>query len=101
MKIAGNYRNLPVTHKLQLAGMFTVIAALILACTSLLVDSQIRRRNSMRDDLGVKAEIFSANSTAALSFNDPRAGAELLSTLRADQHIRAAFLYSANGNLFA
>src|SRR5262249_25149853 len=73
----------------------------ILACTSLLVDAQIRRRSSMREDLGVQAEIFSANSTAALSFNDPRAGAELLSTLRADGHITSAYLYSANGRLFA
>ena len=35
----------------------------------------------MRNDLDVLAEIFSANSTAALSFNDRPAAEELLSTL--------------------
>jgi signal transduction histidine kinase/DNA-binding response OmpR family regulator len=49
----------------------------------------------------VLADIFSANSTAALTFNDPTAAKELLATLHAEQHITAAFLYSADGKPFA
>jgi Periplasmic sensor domain len=42
-----------------------------------------------------------ANSTAALSFGDQNAAEELLSSLRAKPHLRVAFIYSADGNLFA
>ena len=57
----------------------------------------------MRHDLEVLADIFSANSTAALTFNDPYAAqGRLLATLHAKQHITAAaFLYSADGKVFA
>jgi signal transduction histidine kinase len=101
MRMPAYYRDLPVTHKLRLAGMITVITALLLACASLLIDDQLQGRDAMRHDLGVLADIFSANSTAALSFNDPQAAGELLATLQAKQHVTAAFLYSAGGRLFA
>ena len=61
----------------------------------------MQARESMRHDLEVLADIFSANSTAALTFNDPTAAKELLATLQAKQHVTAAFLYSADGKPFA
>jgi hypothetical protein len=66
MRLPAYYPNLPVTHKLRLASMITVIAALLLACVSLIIDDQIKDRARMRQDIGVLADIFSANSTAAL-----------------------------------
>ena len=101
MSIATRFRNLPIKHKLRLVIMVTVGCALMLACAALLVYDQIAARESMRNDLDVLAEIFSANSTAALSFNDRPAAEELLSTLAAKQHITSAFLYRADGTAFA
>ncbi len=101
MKMPAYYRNLPVAQKLQWASMVVGITAMLLASGSLLVDDQIQDRDAMRRDLGVMADIFSANSTAALTFSDPAAAKELLATLQAKQHITAAFLYSANGKPFA
>ena len=101
MRMPVSYRNLPVTHKLQLASIVTVIGALILACAALLIDAQIQVRDAMRNDLEVLADIFSANSTAALSFSDSPAAAELLATLRVKPHVTVALLYSANGKVFA
>ena len=101
MSIATRYRNLAVKHKLRLIIMATVSVALLLACAAVLAYDQIAARDSMRNDLGVLAEIFSANSSAALSFNDRPAAEELLSTLKAKQHVVAAFLYAADGKLFA
>jgi signal transduction histidine kinase/CheY-like chemotaxis protein len=49
----------------------------------------------------VLADIFSANSTAALTFSDSQAAGELLATLHLNQHITAAFLYSADGKPMA
>src|SRR5690349_8232182 len=99
MSIATRYRNLPIKHKLRLVIMVTVGCALMLACGAILIYDQIAARESMRNDLDVLAEIFSANSTAALTFNDRPAAEELLSTLKAKRHITAAFLYGSDGTV--
>ena len=101
MSIATRYRNLPIKHKLRLLIMATVSCALMLACTAVLVYDQIAARESMRNDLDVLAEIFSANSTAALSFNDRPTAEELLSTLQAKQHVVFASLFRPDGTVFA
>ncbi len=101
MSIATRYRNLPIKHKLRLVIMSTVSCALMLACAAVLVYDQIAARESMRNDLDVLAEIFSANSTAALSFNDRPAAEELLSTLKAKRHVTFAALFRPDGTVFA
>jgi signal transduction histidine kinase/DNA-binding response OmpR family regulator len=101
MGIATRYRNSPIKYKLRLVVMATVMAALLVACAAVLAYDQITARNSMRNDLDVLAEIFSANSTAALTFADRPAAEELLSTLKAKRHVTSAFLYTADGELFA
>src|SRR5581483_10375144 len=58
-------------------------------------------RSSLAKDLQTLAEIIAANSTAALTFADQSAAEELLSGLRAKQHLNAARIYSAEGKLFA
>jgi len=101
MKMPAYYRNLTVAQKVQLAGMVVGLTATLLGSASLLIDGQLQGRERMRRDVEVLADIFSANSTAALTFNDPNAANELLATLHAKQHITAAFLYSASGKAFA
>ena len=78
-----NYRNLNVRHKLRLVIMATVTAALFCACVVDLTYDRFAAREFMRNDLEVMAEMLSANSTAALSFDDARGAHEILSTLRA------------------
>jgi signal transduction histidine kinase/CheY-like chemotaxis protein len=95
------FRNLAVARKLQLAGMLVGLIATLLGSAWLLIDEQIQGRETIRHDVEVLADIFSANSTAALTFNDPGAARELLATLQAKGHITAAFLYSAEGKPFA
>src|ERR1700720_2127126 len=100
MRMPVYYRNLPVAQKVQLASMLVGLIATLLGSAWLLIDDQTQERGAMRNDVEVMADIFSANSTAALTFNDPSAAKELLATLQAKQHITAAFLYSANGKPF-
>jgi signal transduction histidine kinase/DNA-binding response OmpR family regulator len=95
------FRNLPLKHKLRLAIMVTVGAALAVAFAAVVAYDQIEARDWMRYDLEVLADIFSANSTAALSFDDIAAGEELLSALKAKAHITSAFLYREDGTVFA
>jgi signal transduction histidine kinase/CheY-like chemotaxis protein len=101
MRMPAYYRNLPVAQKVHLAGMVVGLTATLLGSASLLMDGQLQGRERVRRDVEVMADIFSANSTAALAFNDPYAAKELLATLHAKQHITAAFLYSASGKPFA
>jgi TMAO reductase system sensor TorS len=95
------YRNLPIKHKLQLIIMLTVAAALVVASAAVVAYDQVAFRQSMCDDLWVLAEMFGSNSTAALSFGDQRAAAELLAGLRAKHSIVTAFLYLHDGSILA
>ncbi len=101
MKIAVQYRNLAVRHKLRLIIMLTVGVALVLACAAIVAYDQIVARRDMQNDLAALAEIVGSNSTAAVTFGDQRAAEELLSGLKAKQHIVAAAIYSDGGKPFA
>ncbi|MGD1091685.1 MAG: ATP-binding protein [Bryobacteraceae bacterium] len=101
MKGAARYRNLPVKDKLRLIIMSTVGAALVVACSAVLGYEQIEFREDMRNDLAVLAKILGSNSTAALTFHDQLAGEELLSGLKAKEHIVAAVIYSTDQRPFA
>jgi len=101
MKIISPYRNLAVRHKLTLIILFALVAALIPASVAVVTYDQIAARREMRSDLDVLAEIVGSNSTAALTFGDGRAAAELLSSLKAKQHILSAVLYAEDGKPFA
>lgn len=101
MKVTAAYRNLPIKYKLQLIIMATVGVALVLACSAVVVSDQWAQRISLRNDAGVLAEIFGSNSTAALAFGDRSTAEELLSGLKAKRPIVRAFLYAADGHVFA
>jgi signal transduction histidine kinase/CheY-like chemotaxis protein len=101
MRVGSKYRNLPLRHKLRLVIMVTVTAALLCACAAVLVWDRIAARASMLNELDVMAEMLGANSTAALSFDDPGAGRELLATLRAKREIVAAKILAAKGKSLA
>ncbi len=101
MKIAVQYRNLAVRHKLRLIIMLTVAVALVLACTAMVAYDQIVAGRDMQNDLAALAEIVGSNSTAAVTFGDQRAAEELLSGLKAKQHIIAATIYSEGGKPLA
>jgi signal transduction histidine kinase/DNA-binding response OmpR family regulator len=96
-----SFRKIAIKHKLQITTMVVVLVALLLSCAAFVSYDLVVFRNSLRRDLETLAEIFSANSTAALGFGDQSAAEELLSALRAKQHLRLARLYSADGKPFA
>jgi two-component system, sensor histidine kinase and response regulator len=95
------YRNLTIKHKLQWIIMATVGVALLFAGVAILAYDRLVFRDAMRNDLEILAEIFGSNNTAALSFGDRRAAAELLTGLRAKRSIVSALIYSADGKVFA
>lgn len=94
-------RDVPIRRKLVLIIMLTTGGALILAGIGLLTLDYLRFRREMVTDLQTLAEIIAQNSTAALSFQDPRAAQETLAALRAKPSVLAASLYDRKGALFA
>jgi signal transduction histidine kinase/CheY-like chemotaxis protein len=101
MSVATAFRDLAIRRKLSLVAAAAVGSALMLAGAAVVIYGDIEARASLAADLGVLARIFAANSTAALSFDDPRAAEELLATLAAKANVESGYLYSANGDLFA
>jgi signal transduction histidine kinase/CheY-like chemotaxis protein len=96
-----NYRNLNVKCKLRLVIMASVTAALVCACAAVLAYDEFVARQFMQSDLWAIAEMVGTNSTAALSFDDARAAAEILRTLRAKRQIVAASIITADGGYLA
>ena len=101
MKSAIHYRNLPVKLKLHFIIMTTVVTALAMACSAVLVYDHMVRFHEMENDLSILANIFACNSAAALTFDDPRAARELLAGLKAKPSIESAVIYLPGGRPFA
>ena len=101
MKALRRYSSLAIKSKLRVIIMATVSAALLVASVAVVAYDQLEFRASMRNDLATLAQILGLNSTAMLSFGDQKAAEELLSGLQGKQHIRAAYLFSADGAPFA
>jgi signal transduction histidine kinase/ActR/RegA family two-component response regulator len=94
-------RNVPIRKKLVLIIMLATGGALALASAGLIVSDLRRFRAEMAHDLSTLAEIVAANTTAALTFDDPAAAAETLAALAARRSVVAAALYGEDGQLFA
>src|SRR2546422_88782 len=94
-------RDWPIKQKLT--AMLVVISGLVLLLTSAgFAGYQYwSLRQATRDALSVRGRIIAANSTASLAFSNDADARELLSALRADQHIVAAVLYDKDGHVFA
>ena len=95
------YRRLSIRRKLQVTTMIVVVSALVLSCAAFATYDWTVFHSSLRKDLETLAEIIGSNSTAALSFGDQKAAEELLSGLRAKQHLKMAVIYSGDGKAFA
>ncbi len=94
-------RKLSLRQKLQAVIMLTVAAALLVACGALLACDIAALRESIQTETQTLARMIGENTTAALSFNDPRAVSELLEGLRAQPSILAACIYGKDGHVFA
>ena len=81
--------------------MLTSTAALLLACCGFVAYEAVTFRAEMKHHLTTVAEMVGKNSAAALDFNDLNSADEVLSALRAEPNIVAAWLCGKDGNVFA
>ena len=83
------------------ANLLTSGAVLLLTCLAFFAYEVLTFRQSTVEKLSTLGKIISANSTAALAFDDRDAATEILAALKAEPHIVAAGLYGTTGKLFA
>jgi signal transduction histidine kinase len=78
-------------------------AVVLLLLLGLLVVSQAERdyREQKGAEVAVQARVLAANVTAALDFADRAAAQEAVLSLRANPQVRSAWVYGADGSVFA
>ena len=74
---------------------------LLVTCGTFFIYEFYAFRKTTTENLSTIGKIISANSTAALAFDDPDDAKEILAALKAEPHIVAASLYDSAGNLFS
>ena len=90
-------KNLSIKSKLNVLVLAVSGAALLLASVALIVNDANLIRASKVQQLSALADVLGANSTATLTFDDPAAARELLSSLSLQPTVRFACLYNAKG----
>jgi len=94
-------RDIPIRRKLMLVVLVSSTAALLVASAALFAFQVYTFRQNFMRDLGSLAEIISANSTAAITFQDGDSAREILAGLRVREHIENAFIVLPNGKILA
>ncbi|HSU53541.1 MAG TPA: PAS domain S-box protein [Candidatus Dormibacteraeota bacterium] len=94
------FQDLPIKWKVVAVNMLTTLSALLLAALAFVVYDFYAYRQTLIQSLSTSASLIANNSTAALMFEDEETARQILSALRAEQHVQSAALYDTRGNLF-
>jgi signal transduction histidine kinase len=81
--------------------MLTSAVSLLLACATFVAYDVSRFRREMVETVSSLAEVVGNNTTAGIEFNEPRAVAETLATLRGEPNIVVADVHLRDGRRFA
>ncbi len=87
-------RDLPIRQKLMIAIVGSSALAVFIISAVFIAQSWVGLRQAIVQNVSAITEVFSLNTTAALSFNDAQAANETLSSLRAEEEIKLACIYS-------
>jgi signal transduction histidine kinase/CheY-like chemotaxis protein len=94
-------RTPPIKRKL-ISIIFTIsTAALLLACGAFTLYDLFTFRRDKAREASTLAEIVGANTTAAISFDDPQIAQETVAGLRSEPHVVFARIYTGDGEPFA
>ena len=96
-----HFRDLSVGQKLTLIMVVTSSSVVLLACVAVASYDLLDFRRSVSRDLTTLADVIGANSAAPLIFNDPASAEDVLKALRAESHVRRAWIYKQSGEPFA
>ncbi|RYY66330.1 MAG: HAMP domain-containing protein [Chitinophagaceae bacterium] len=91
----------PIQRKLMRVIMGTCGLMLVLTFASLFAFEYVSYRNISRRELQELAEVVAANTASSLAFDVPEDAAQVLGSLSKQKNLQAAWLYKANGTIFA
>jgi PAS domain S-box-containing protein len=94
-------RDIPIQRKIMSVILITCAVVLTLMCSAYMVFEYISFRNVTKTHVTTLAAVIASNSSAALAFDSPKDGADILSALNEEKHIVAASLYKSDGKIFA
>ena len=95
------FRDFPVRRKLMVSILLTSVVVMLLMLGAFLMFDYIDLNKATVRQASAISAIISANSTAALAFENPQDAREILAALKAEPHIEEAAIYDRNGNLFS
>jgi diguanylate cyclase (GGDEF)-like protein len=95
------FDTLSVRHKLIALMVAVSFISLLIASIAFIKTDRMNTRQVVSDNLATMASIIAANSTAAIVFGDAAAARETLSFLESRDHIQAASIHTATGEIFA
>lgn len=93
-------RDVSIKHKLTRVVMLTSAVVLLLACVAFGIYDQISYRKIVENELLVMTEAIGSSSVAALEFENPKLGKEVLSDLKAVRRVVAARIYDKGDGVF-
>jgi len=94
-------QNLSIKRKLNVIVMITTTAALLLAFTAFVTYDTLAAQKKLVRDLSMMSEIVANNSTAGLSFHDPKYVNEALKVFKTNPYVFHAGIYDKSMTLFA
>ncbi len=96
-----SFPDLSIKTKLNLLLALSAGMALLLAGIAFVADDVATMRKSTVQHLSAVADVLGANAVAAVTFDDPDAATEVLSSLRLEPNVRFACVYDSDGQPFA
>ncbi|MBI3839854.1 MAG: HAMP domain-containing protein [Planctomycetia bacterium] len=96
-----SYKDFAINTKLTLLVLLAGGVALLMSCIAFVTNDMNMIRSSMVKQMSTLADVLGANSTAALSFDDPNTASELLASLQQQPAVEFACIYDASGHAFA
>ncbi len=94
-------KDMPIQRKLMRVIILISVIVLLVTCAIFFIYEYYSFKQRTIEKLSAIGEIISANSTAALAFDNPKDASEILAALKAEPHIVAACLYDKQGKLFS
>ena len=96
-----SFKDIPIQKKLMRFIFFISTVVLMVTCIIFFTYELYTFRKATLEKLSTIGKIISANSTAALAFNNYDDAREILSALKSDPHIVGGALYTIDGTLFS
>ncbi|HEY0046323.1 MAG TPA: ATP-binding protein [Flavobacterium sp.] len=93
--------HISIRNKLMRVIMLVSGIVVLLTCAAFFLYEYYAFRERTLQKLATYGEIFAANSTAALAFQDKDEAFEILSALKAEPNIVSAVIYDADGKVFS